>query len=67
MATAKDKEVDIIAAFCYDYENIADFEEKYRIQVPEDIAILLTPHPSETADADTYIARGIDYGKRGKI
>ena len=63
---AKDKKFDIIAAFCYDYENVADFEEENRIQLPTDIAALLTPNSSETSDPEVYIARGIDHGKKGR-
>ena len=43
LITAKDLGVDIIAAFHNDYANVEDFEQKTGIQLPEDIAALLTP------------------------
>ena len=44
--TAKDMGADIIASFHNDYANVADFEQKTGIQLPEDIAALLTsPQP----------------------
>ena len=41
LITAKDMGNDIVAAFHNDYENIADFETKRGMKVPEDIAALL--------------------------
>ena len=43
LITAKDMGSDIIASFHNDYESVADFEQKTGIQLPEDIAALLTP------------------------
>ncbi len=43
LITAKDMGVDIIDTFHNDYENVEDFEQKTGIQLPEDIAALLTP------------------------
>ena len=43
LITAKNMGVDIIAAFRNNYENVADFEGKYGIQLPADIATMLTP------------------------
>ncbi len=43
LITAKEMGVDIVAAFRNDYESVADFEQKTGIQLPEDIAALLTP------------------------
>ena len=43
LITAKDMGVDIVAAFRIDYESVADFEQKTGIQLPEDIAAMLTP------------------------
>ena len=43
LITAKDMDVDIIAAFHNDYESVEDFEQKTGIQLPEDIVALLTP------------------------
>ncbi len=42
LITARDKGVDIIAAFHNDYESVADFEQKNDLQLPEDIALMLT-------------------------
>ena len=42
LITAKNMGVDIIAAFHNDYENIADFEQEHRVQLPPDIAAMLT-------------------------
>ena len=39
---AKDRGVDIIASFQNAYENVADFEQKNGVQVPADIAEMLT-------------------------
>ena len=66
LMTAKKMGVDIVAAFCYDYENVADFKQKTGIQLPSDIAAMLNPDPSEPAGADTYIASGIDYCRKSK-
>ncbi|MXV83975.1 tetratricopeptide repeat protein [Candidatus Poribacteria bacterium] len=43
LITAKEMDVYIIAAFHNDCENVEDFEQKTGIQLPEDIAELLTP------------------------
>ena len=43
LITAKEMGADIVAAFRNDYENVADFEQKTGIQLPEDIAAMLTP------------------------
>ena len=43
LITAKDMGVDIIAAFHNDYASVEDFEQKTGIQLPADIAALLTP------------------------
>ena len=40
---AKDMEEDIITLFCNLYSSVADFEQKYGVKLPEDIAIMLTP------------------------
>ena len=42
LTIAKNMDVDIIASFHNDYESIADFEQKHGVQVPEDIAAMLT-------------------------
>ncbi len=42
LTTARDMGVNIIAAFHNSYESIEDFEQKTDIQLPEDIAALLT-------------------------
>ena len=41
--TAKNMGIDIIDALYNDYANAAEFEQKTSIQLPEDIAALLTP------------------------
>ena len=43
LMTAKDMGADIIASFHIDYESVENFEQKTGIQLPEDIAALLTP------------------------
>ena len=43
LTTAKEKSVDIINAFRNEYESVAAFKEKYGIQLPADIAKMLTP------------------------
>ena len=43
LITAKDMGADIIDSFHNDYESVADFEQETGIQLPEDIAALLTP------------------------
>ena len=43
LITAKNMGIDIIAAFHNDYDSVADFEQKIGIQLPEDIAAILTP------------------------
>ena len=43
LITAKEMGVDIVASFRNDYESVADFEQKTGIQLPEDIAAMLTP------------------------
>ena len=40
---ARDKGLDIIASFRKDYENVEDFEQKNDVQLPEEIAAMLTP------------------------
>ena len=43
LITAKEMGADIVALFRIDYESVADFEQKTGIQLPEDIAAMLTP------------------------
>ena len=42
LTVAKAMGLDIINAFQNDYENVADFEQKNGVQVPADIAEMLT-------------------------
>ncbi len=42
-SNTSDMGADIIAAFHNDYESVEDFEQKTGIQLPEDIAAMLTP------------------------
>ena len=41
LTLAKNMGMDIIAAFCKEYKNVAEFEQKYDVKLPEDIAVLL--------------------------
>ena len=44
LTTANDKQENIIIGqFRKEYENVADFEQKHAIKLPEDIAAMLTP------------------------
>ena len=43
LTTARDMGMDIIASFQNDYESVSDFEGKHGIQLPPDIAAMLTP------------------------
>ena len=43
LSAAKNIDFDVITAFHNDYENIADFEQKHNIQLPQNIAVILTP------------------------
>ena len=43
LTTAKNFGVNIIDAFCKKYKNVADFEQKHNVKLPEDIALMLTP------------------------
>ena len=43
LTTAKEKEADIIDLFNEAYESVSDFETKHGIQLPPDIAAMLTP------------------------
>ena len=44
LTTARDKQENIIIEqFRKEYENVADFEQKHEIKLPEDIAAMLTP------------------------
>ena len=40
--TARDKDADIIAGFQNDYKSVKDFEKRHRVNLPEDIAAMLT-------------------------
>ncbi len=46
LITTKDMGMDIIASFNNEYASIEDFEQKTGIQLPEDIAAMLTPPQS---------------------
>ena len=41
LITAKDKGVDIVAAFRNDYRNTAAFEQKHQVKLPKDIIALV--------------------------
>ena len=42
LITAKNMGLDIIASFRNDYKNVEAFEQRHRVKLPEDIALLLT-------------------------
>ena len=42
LITAKKMGVDIIASFRNDYKNVAAYEKRHRVKLPEDISLLLT-------------------------
>ena len=42
LTIAKHMDLDIIAKFCNDYENVEEFERRYGVKLPEDIAAMLT-------------------------
>ena len=67
LTSAKDMGVDIITGFNYNYENVADFEQKTGIQLPSDIAVMLTSHSVKASGTDIHIVRGINYAKNGKF
>ena len=59
LAAAKKKGMDIIAAFRDGYKNVEAFEKRYRVKLPEDLALLLTqrrrtryPKTQKVLDAD---------------
>ena len=56
--------MDINAAFHNTYRNVTVFEQKYGVQLPEDIVVLLTSEV-EPDDANTFNARGVAYGENG--
>ena len=43
LTIAKNMGVDIIALFQNSYSSVADFEQRYNVEIPEDLAALLTP------------------------
>ena len=46
LITAKNMGKDITVVFNIFYPNIADFEQKHNVKLPEDIAAMLTPPPA---------------------
>lgn len=48
LTIAKNMGVDIVDSFHNAYGSVADFEARYDVQVPEDIAALLNPHTVDT-------------------
>ena len=42
LTVAKNKGADIIKEFCDTFKNVAEFEQKYDVKLPEDIAAMLT-------------------------
>ncbi len=47
LTTARDMGSDIVASFHNDYENVAHFEQKTGIKMPDEIAAMLTDADSE--------------------
>ena len=43
LALAKSRGIDIVSTFCSEYGSVADFEQKYKVKLPEDIKAVLTP------------------------
>ena len=43
LTTARDMGADIIASFQNGYKNVTDFNGKYGVQLPDDLATMLTP------------------------
>lgn len=52
LANARSMGINIITAFDYLYESVADFEESNGVKLPEDIAVMLTPKVIATRRAD---------------
>ncbi len=59
LITAKEMGMDIIASFRNDYKNVETYEQRHRVKLPEDIALLLTqrrrdryPKTQKVLDAD---------------
>ena len=48
LTTAKGMGYDVVGSFHNEYESVADFEQKTGIQLPPDIAAMLTDVGSET-------------------
>ena len=51
LASARSMGINIITAFDYLYESVADFEESNDVKLPEDIALMLTPEVITTRRA----------------
>ena len=43
LTVARDKGIDIIAAFRNDYSSVQDFEQRNEVKLPADLAEMLTP------------------------
>ena len=41
LTTARDKGLDLVSSFHYEFEGVSDFEQKYGVNMPEDIAEML--------------------------
>ena len=53
LALAKERGVDIVAAFHNDYASVSDFEQKNDVKLPEDIVAMLTPEKTEIEEDGT--------------
>ena len=50
--------INLITAFDYLYESVADFEESNSVKLPEDIAVMLTPPGNYHAKSRITTASG---------
>ena len=66
LIVARDKGLDIADEFHKDFKSIEALERIVGVPLPTDIALLLTHQVLEPNSADTYITRGIAYGKNGE-
>ena len=62
LSTAKNKGIDLTTSFCNPYESVEDFEAKYGVKIPENIAVLLqrTNPSSRRAKYKSYTQLLID-------
>ena len=61
LTAAKDKEIDIIAAFHNGYRNVAMFERKNGVKLPKDIVAMLTQYPVNSFTTTQKVLTGESY------